>query len=149
MCQVCTMCLCVLSVFVKRVCAYICVPSDDASQHHRSIHHNMSRTCEWHLMLFLTAGPVEVPVVVSFTAPDHKGLEIQPIHLTLKATGNDLPVCTLTPVVDFRWGHCCSFTMYNMFQTVCIKANCAYLHFGVLNSMMYFTNADAPRLTLH
>jgi len=52
------------------------------------------------------AGAVEVPVVVSFTAPDSKGLSIVPIQLTLHATGKELPVSTLTPVVDFRsvWG---------------------------------------------
>lgn len=48
------------------------------------------------------AGPVEVPVLVSFSAPGFKGLTIPPIALTLTATGRDLPVSTLTPVVDFR-----------------------------------------------
>jgi hypothetical protein len=45
---------------------------------------------------------VEVPVLVSFTAPDNKTLAIPPIALTLTATGRDLPVSTLTPVVDFK-----------------------------------------------
>lgn len=48
------------------------------------------------------AGPVEVPVLVSFTVPDFRGLTIPPIALTLTATGRDLPVSTLMPVVDFR-----------------------------------------------
>lgn len=48
------------------------------------------------------AGGVEVPVLVSFSAPDSKGLVIPPIPLTLTATGKELPVSTLTPVVDFK-----------------------------------------------
>lgn len=48
------------------------------------------------------AGPVEVPVLVSFTAPDNSSLAIPPIALTLTATGKELPVSCLTPVVDFR-----------------------------------------------
>jgi hypothetical protein len=48
------------------------------------------------------AGPVEVPVLVSFSAPDSKGLTIPPIALTLTATGKELPVSTLTPLVDFK-----------------------------------------------
>lgn len=41
-------------------------------------------------------------MLVSFTAPDNKALAIPPIALTLTATGKDLPVSTLTPVVDFK-----------------------------------------------
>lgn len=41
-------------------------------------------------------------MLVSFTAPDSKGLNIPPIQLTLQATGKKLPVSTLTPIVDFK-----------------------------------------------
>jgi hypothetical protein len=52
--------------------------------------------------VLVSAGPVEVPVLVSFTAPDNKTLAVPAIALTLTATGKDLPVSTLTPVVDFK-----------------------------------------------
>eukprot|EP00879_Flechtneria_rotunda_P024114 GHRR01025558.1.p1 GENE.GHRR01025558.1~~GHRR01025558.1.p1 ORF type:complete len:485 (+),score=178.00 GHRR01025558.1:669-2123(+) len=47
-------------------------------------------------------GVVEVPLVVSYTAPENKALSIPQANLTLQATGKDLPVSTTTPLVDFR-----------------------------------------------
>lgn len=41
-------------------------------------------------------------MLLSFSAPDNKGLAIPPIALTLTATGKELPVSTLTPLVDFK-----------------------------------------------
>jgi hypothetical protein len=49
-------------------------------------------------------GPVQVPVQVSFAAPDAKGVAVPPIQLTLQATGRELPVSALTPLVDFKYG---------------------------------------------
>lgn len=48
------------------------------------------------------AGQVSVPLLVSFAAPEREGLAVPPVELTLKATGRELPVTTLTPVVDFK-----------------------------------------------
>lgn len=41
-------------------------------------------------------------MLVSFTAPDARHLEVPPVQLVLQATGRELPVSTLTPLVDFR-----------------------------------------------
>eukprot|EP00775_Hariotina_reticulata_P005135 gene5135-5375_t len=49
-----------------------------------------------------TAGDIQVPLLVHFAAPENKALAISPIVLTLTATGRELPVSTLTPLVDFK-----------------------------------------------
>lgn len=41
-------------------------------------------------------------MLVSFTAPDNSSLAIPSIALTLTATGKELLVSCLTPVVDFK-----------------------------------------------
>jgi hypothetical protein len=52
----------------------------------------------WH------AGDVEVPLLVRFAAPENRALVLDPVRLSLTATGRDLPVSTLTPLVDFKYG---------------------------------------------
>lgn len=51
----------------------------------------------------LCAGDIVVPLLVRFVAPENKAMALQPVQLTLTATGRDLPVSTLTPLVDFKW----------------------------------------------
>ncbi|WIA22675.1 hypothetical protein OEZ85_001086 [Tetradesmus obliquus] len=48
------------------------------------------------------AGDVEVPLLVRFAAPENRSLQLQPVQLSLTATGRELPVSTLTPLVDFK-----------------------------------------------
>lgn len=48
------------------------------------------------------AGDVEVPLLVRFAAPENRALQLQPVQLSLTATGRELPVSTLTPLVDFK-----------------------------------------------
>jgi len=54
------------------------------------------------LWCMLSAGDIEVPLLVHFVAPDNKALAIPPIALILSATGKEVPVSTLTPLIDFK-----------------------------------------------
>jgi hypothetical protein len=51
---------------------------------------------------FCHAGDEEVPLQVRFAAPENRALLLQPVQFSLTATGRDLPVSTLTPLVNFK-----------------------------------------------
>jgi hypothetical protein len=50
----------------------------------------------------LSAGDIEVPLLVHFVAPVNKALAIPPIALIISATGKEVPVSALTPLIDFK-----------------------------------------------